>query len=533
MRRQVLTRKGFAAVVAAAALTSLAVVPAHASGTTPQVAWRTCPAYSDDVLRGLGVPDERLPEVRAQLARLECGTVGVPLDHGSPRGRRIDVAITRLRATDQEHRLGSLALNPGGPGGSGYLMGVQVGLENDETRRLGERYDLIGFDPRGVGNSTKVDCAPPGPGGQEPAPGPITREAAKAVFDLQAAANKACGDSDPAFLGQLTTENVARDLDVVRAALREPRLNLLGVSWGTWLGAVYRSAFPAAAGRVFLDSVAPPRFRLDTFEDDRAMAAERSSARQFAWLAQHDDAYGLGSTPERVRATVLALIADFDAHPRRYTDVPMPVDGSIIAVSAVQPSEVWPLVGTVLKELRESTGPTAPPTFKDVVVGPPSQPPPPGAPELNNRTMGRATLCNEDPSRLDFERAWAAFQERLADNPVTGRSLDFSAGCAGWPLPVREHRLRHGSGSLVLAGHRHEVVSVFEWTAWMRAEVGGRTYTVEDDVHGSVLRVPECAADLVRYFTTGRIDDGCPGAPGPDGPTTAKTFDPTGTALAG
>jgi pimeloyl-ACP methyl ester carboxylesterase len=525
MRRQVLKRKGSAVVLAVVALTSPTVAPAGATGggSAPEVAWRTCPAYSDDVLRGLGVSDGELPAVRAQLARMECGTVSVPLDHRKPRGRRIDVAITRLKASDQAHRLGSLAVNPGGPGGSGYLMGLQITLLDNDARRLGERYDLIGFDPRGVGYSTKVNCAPPDRGEEEPAPGPITKEAAKAAFDLEAAANKACGDSDPAFLGQLTTENVARDLDLVRGALHERKLNFLGVSWGTWLGAVYRSAFPAAAGRVFLDSVAPPRFRLDAFEDSRAMADERGSARQFAWLARHDDTYHLGATPEQVHAAVLAMVRDFDANPRHYTDIPMVVDGSIIAVTARQPSEVWPVTGTVLRELRESTGPTAPPTFKDIVVGEPRQPEPPGSPERQNPTMGRAAFCNEDPSRLDFEHAWAAFERRLADNPVTGRSLRFSAGCAGWPLPVQEYRLRRGPGSLVLAGHRHETVSVFEWTEEMRAATGGRTYTVEDDVHGSVLRVPECAADLVEYFTTGRIDGGCPGAPGPDGPTASAT----------
>ncbi|MFD9739385.1 alpha/beta fold hydrolase [Umezawaea sp. NPDC059074] len=536
MRRQVLKRKGSAVVVAAVALTSLAVVPAEATGSA--VAWRACPTYSDDVLRALGVDDGQLPEVRTRLARLECGVVSVPLDHDRPRGRRIDVAITRLKATDQAHRLGALALNPGGPGGSGYLMGVQVGTLNDETRKLGERYDLIGFDPRGVGYSTKVDCAPPEGGEEEPATGPITKEAAKVVFDRESAALTACANSDPAFLGQLTAENVARDLDLVRAALHERKLNFLGVSWGTWLGAVYRSAFPATAGRVFLDSVAPPRFRLDTFEDARAAASERSSDRQFTWLAQHDDTYHLGTTPAEVRATVLAMIRDFDANPRHYTDIPMPVDGSIIAVTAEQRSDIWPLTGTILHELKESTGPTAPPTFKNVVMGPPRQPLPPGTPEGQNPTMGHATFCNEDPSRLDFDHAWAAFEKRVADNPATGRSLRFSGGCNGWPLPVQEYRLRHSNNTLVLAGHRHETVSVFQWTADMQAATGGRTYTVEDDVHGSVLRVPECAADLVHYFTTGHIDNGCPGAPGPDAPTTLTTpttarFDLTGSGQTG
>jgi pimeloyl-ACP methyl ester carboxylesterase len=501
-------------MIAAALASSIVGAPTAAAGRSdPAVDWKTCPTYSDDVLRGRGVPDERLPEARALLNRLECGTVAVPLDYRQPHGRQITVAITRLKAVDQAHRLGSLALNPGGPGGSGYLMPVDVALMNKEAKRLNDRYDLIGFDPRGVGYSTKVDCPDPGPIGEEPQPGPITREAAKRAFDREAAANEACGKFDPAFLTQLTTENVARDLDRIRAGLRERKLNFLGVSWGTWLGAVYRSAFPASVGRMFLDSVAPPHFRLDDFEDGRAMAAERSSWRLAGWLAEHNDTYGFGTTADQVHAAILALGRDFDANPRRYTDLPMPVDGSVIAVSALQASPIWPLVGQVLAELRDSTGPTAPPTVKQVLGGGPRTPPPAGAPEQGNRTMNRAAFCNEDPSRLGFDAAWAKYEQRLARNPVTGRAGRFSAGCAGWPLPVKEFQVRRDNGSLVLAGHRHEIVSVFEWTAQMRKSIGGKVYTVEDDVHGSVLRVPECAADLASYFATGRIDEGCAGEP--------------------
>jgi hypothetical protein len=137
--------------------------------------------------------------------------------------------------------------------------------------------------------------------------------------------------------------------------------------------------------------------------------------------------------------------------------------------------------------------------------------------------MNRAAFCNEDPSRLGFDADWTKYTRRLAQNPVTGRASRFSAGCAGWPLPVQEFQVRRDNGSLVLAGHRHEIVSVFEWTAQMRKSIGGKVYTVEDDVHGSVLRVPECAADLVSYFATGRIDEGCAGEPA--GQATPQRFE--------
>ncbi|TDB73179.1 hypothetical protein [Micromonospora sp. KC723] len=127
--------------------------------------------------------------------------------------------------------------------------------------------------------------------------------------------------------------------------------------------------------------------------------------------------------------------------------------------------------------------------------------------------MNRAALCNEDPSRADLATAWTAYQQRLARNPMTGRDNNFSAACAGWPLPVQAFRIRPGGGSLVLAGHRWETPSPYGWTIQTHAIVGGRVYTVDDDVHGSAL--VECATDVIGFFDTGRIDVSCAGVPVP------------------
>ncbi|GAB2792744.1 alpha/beta hydrolase [Amycolatopsis magusensis] len=500
-------------VAVAAGLAALVVEsPVTAGQAERAVAWQPCPAYSDEVLRSRGVAEERIPEFRALLDRMDCGTVGVPLDYREPRGRQITIAITRLRAVDQAGRLGSIAVNPGGPGAGGYLTPIDFMMTNQESARLDDRYDLIGFDPRGTGYSTKVTCARGGPGGP-PTPGPLTEAAARSTYDAEAAGNVACGKSDSDFLGQLTTTNVARDLERVRIALGERELSFLGVSWGTWLGAVYRSNFPGSVGRMFLDSVAAPEFSQDSFDDGRAAAVERRfTSRLAAWIASHHNTYGFGTSAEQVRAAVLGLVRSYDADPKQYTDLGMPVDGALVARLASQDSREWPRVSKALAELRDSTGTTAPPTVKEIVDAPPHMSPP-GAPETLNPTMQLATVCNEDPARFDFATAWAEYQQRLARNPVTGRAIMFSAGCAGWPLPGREVQLRHTGGSLVLAGHRYEAGSPYEWTPRMRAAIGGTTFTVDDDVHGSVLREPGCATELVSYFTTGRIDQGCAGIP--------------------
>ncbi|MFI6743103.1 alpha/beta hydrolase [Nonomuraea sp. NPDC050451] len=140
---------------------------------------------------------------------------------------------------------------------------------------------------------------------------------------------------------------------------------------------------------------------------------------------------------------------------------------------------------------------------------------PPDAPEQFNTTTGQAVFCNEDPSRLGFDAAWAAYQRRLERNPVTGRALRFSAGCAGRPLPVQNLRVRRTAGLLVLSGHRHESISPYAWTKRMRAAIGGTLFTVEDDMHGSATREPDCAAEVVPYFLTGRIGRSCQGVATP------------------
>jgi hypothetical protein len=229
------------------------------------------------------------------------------------------------------------------------------------------------------------------------------------------------------------------------------------------------------------------------------------------WLAQHDDTYGFGSTAQQVRASVEALVARYDASPKQYTDLPLPIDGSIIALSARQNSQAWSLAAQVMVELRDSTGDTAPPTVKEVLGPGNQQPPPADAPEGFNPVMGRAALCNEDPSRLDFAAAWAAYQQILTNNPATGRANPFDAGCAGWPLPAQQFQPKHADGSLVLSGHLYEAVSVYKWTPQMQSIIGGAVFTVRDDVHGSVLFEPGCGAKLLSYFNTGRIDVGCAG----------------------
>ncbi|REE97401.1 TAP-like protein [Thermomonospora umbrina] len=513
------------ALVASAGTTTLltGAAPAAASAPATAVAWHACPQYSEAALERM-VPPELRTEFKALWARTECGKVSVPLDHRKPSGRHITVAVTRLKARDQARRAGSLALNPGGPGGSGYLMPVLYVLQRDNGNgeKLNERYDLIGFDPRGVGYSSKVDCRDPGR--QPPLRAPITEAAARAAYDWQVKANRACGEQDPAFLGQLTTANVARDLDRVRGALGERKLSYLGISWGTWLGAQYRDLFPGRVQRMWLDSTALPDFRLDAFQAGRATATAQNFGREADWIAARNGTYDFGTTRQQVQAAMARLKEELTARPKTFTDLPEETfDGFLVSQIAGVPSLMWPEAAALLKELRDArSGEPAPPLIKKIFsrADGGGGEPPADLPEDFNGTMNQAVFCNEDTGPRDFDSFWAAFQKDRKRHPVTGDLSMPLNGCAGWPLPVQPVRLHHGNAPLVMSAHRHEVPSPYPWTRDMQDAVGGKVLTVNDDIHGSTAGMAsDCAPKIATYFATGRLDGTeCEGVPVPTSP---------------
>ncbi|WP_436531003.1 alpha/beta hydrolase [Actinoplanes sp. HUAS TT8] len=262
--------------------------------------------------------------------RQECSTLSVPVDYARPEGPHLALAVSRIRTATPESRRGVLVLIPGGPGNSGL---------NRPSAYLGklpqsvlDRYDLVSFDPRGVGASTPVSCdlqsADITQTGILPWPGPGGSIETNVAWARRAA--KACAENGGAVYDSISTRNEARDLDAIRRALGEPRISYWGVSYGTYVGAVYATMFPARTDRVVLDSNDDPDPDLVErgWAANYAIGVEDRFPDFAAWAAARDGQYHLGTD---VRGTYLRLAERLDAAPLPWPGANPPVlDGNTL-----------------------------------------------------------------------------------------------------------------------------------------------------------------------------------------------------------
>ena len=215
-------------------------------GQSP-ISWQSC---YDDIAQQTGLV-------------YQCATVTAPLDYDRPNGATIAVALVRVPASDPTNRIGSILFNPGGPGGSGveFILGAAPFLGLAYGPEIPQRFDLIGFDPRGIGLSTPIRCYRTFEDSLTAAhfiAFPLTKpeEAAWAAVDVNLARN--CDRRAGPISQHMSTANVARDMDLIRRKLGEDSLNFVGLSYGTYLGATYANLFPGRVRSVVVDGVLDP-----------------------------------------------------------------------------------------------------------------------------------------------------------------------------------------------------------------------------------------------------------------------------------
>lgn len=292
-------------------------------------------------------------------AGVQCATAALPMDYDDPEGEQVRLAVARVPATDTANRIGSLFLNLGGP--SGTI--VDVLQENGGTiwPTLNQRFDLVGIDPRGVGQSAPaIDCQvdPEELGNSsQPFPTPLDIDVDAFVAKHQAYVD-ACLASNGDILAHVSTANVARDMDVLRAAVGDEKLTYLGYSYGTFLGATYAALFPDGYRALVLDSpVDVQEYITDPLSSSVAQTAsfERALHRFFeACAADQVACSGFGGG--QPSSAYDGLLATADATPipaPRYTPDPRPVDGDDIRVATttlLYAKEFWGILAVALAQ---------------------------------------------------------------------------------------------------------------------------------------------------------------------------------------
>ena len=457
----------------------------------------------------------------------QCGTVTVPLDYNNPGGRTITIALKKLPASDSDAEHGSLFFNPGGPGVSGIRTLETQATVLPEELRAG--YDVVGFDPRGIGQSTPITCwtdedihqvLTDAQNGKLSDLASIdtassTYVSAQEKINLGAADAAACTQHSevPELLDHVGTRNVARDLDVLRATSGDATLNYLGVSYGTHIGAVYADLFPGRVGRAVLDGAMDPSQRWVDGEAE-VTAFKEGVLHQYVEHCQTQDGCPLtGSTDEAI-AQLTAFVDGLDQAPLTAPDSSTTVNtqdaiGIIQQHAVAQPDwdELTAMLtpamnerdGTLMVKAKQNSGEAPPTTVEEVVSS------------ANSEIMFGAVICNDYPDTGGTASDWdaQAAAEKKSYPFFGGTSNAMEAYCRGWghrgQTPPQETHAK-GSAPILVIGTTGDSRTLYPWAQSLTDQLdNGHLLTVEGYGHVTFGSNACATAAMTDFLVNGTV----------------------------
>ncbi len=438
----------------------------------------------------------------------QCSTLDVPMDYQHPATRTLHLALVRLPAKDQKHRLGSLVINPGGPGASGVDYARAADQVVSEAVR--KRYDIVGFDPRGVSRSDPVHCLTAGETDRMLAsdPTPTTPEQVATTVALARELAQACAARAEPELQFLGTRDAARDMDVLRSALGDAKLHYLGKSYGTFLGATYADEFPTHVGRMVLDGVIDPALTSSQINLGQAQGFELAT-RSFVADCVKRSSCPLGRNADTAVQRLAALIAGLDAHPLRTKDSRRPLTegwGALGVAFPLYKKDYWTLLRAALTAADHGDG-TALQTLADAYASRSTN----GTYSDNSNDAIYAVNC------LDRAQPGGLAQiEKDADSfavsaPTWGRLLAWgSLPCVYWPVkPTDEpHRISApGSGPILVVGTTRDPATPYQWAVGLAGQLSdGHLLTYDGDGHTAYRLGSHCVDTVVdSYLLKGSV----------------------------
>lgn len=439
------------------------------------------------------------PVVWQPCGSLQCGSVTAPLDYASPDGPTISIALARHPAAVPTQRIGSLVINPGGPGGSGIddlpneLSVLPAGLL--------DRFDVVSFDPRGVERSSPVSCASGSSGsgsGAGPSLDPVPSTPAQRLQLLEADRQyaSACQQSSGAVLAHVGTMDTARDLDRIRQAVGDAGLTFVGHSYGTLLGATYAELFPTRVRAMVLDGAIDPALTTQQYLIDQSRSLETELQSFFAWCASSGCAWRPAGDPTIALATLI----------ERAAEQPVPAGGSVAGAGSIystllaglESRSSWPTLAGALAGLANGDGTAASSISGRYDRGGSS----------NGADAERAIDCLDHPS----DRNPAHYPELAATArqaaPVFGPLLAWGLlTCATWPVPPTRSPAPAsdpGGPPILVVGTTGDPVTPYRWAVSLAGELsGGALLTWQGQSHVAYFYSPCVRSAYQSYLVNG------------------------------
>lgn len=424
---------------------------------------------------------------------LECATLAVPLDHGVPDGEMIEIALARQRAKGSD-RIGSLVFNPGGPGGSGidYLTTAVLILPDE----IQQRFDLVSFDPRGVGASTAVDCDLDWDD-QVPLVETVS-EWEQELEDTRTLLGR-CPSEAIELAPHVGTNNAARDLDLIRAALGDEKLSYVGYSYGTRLGSVYAELFPENVRALVLDGALLPS---DDFAAVGAQQIEGFDRAFENFAAACDDdpdcaLADLGPTIE-VFEGIRSELADLgslevDREGRRLTAG----EFDLGVISALYSVEAWPFLAQALFTADVTGDGTLLQVLADNYLGRE-----PDGTYTNGNEANAFINCADNPRRPTVDEVQTSTFALAEGSTYFPGFFRASTGCIGTPDPIDPIRIgpAEGSAPLLVLGNTGDPATPYEWAVELSDFLDNAVlYTVDAEGHTAYGSF-ECVAPIVNAY---------------------------------
>ncbi|MFE9019775.1 alpha/beta hydrolase [Streptomyces sp. NPDC007808] len=471
--------------------------------TAQELSWEDCPAPSQ--AQGGGGSPSPLPGGDGW----QCATMKAPRDWDDPKGDTIDIELIRARTSgDENRRIGSLIFNFGGPGGSGVTTLPAFG---EGYEKLRSRYDLVSFDPRGVGRSEPVRCENDQELDayfQQDATPDDTAERTELV-DATKDFNEACEENSDGMLPHVRTTDAARDLELMRQVLGDDKLHYFGISYGTELGGVYAHLFPKNVGRAVFDAVVDPTQNPEQGSLGQARGFQRALDNFAEDCTSRTEECPIGDTAQEVKDRIADLLRDLDSTPIPGI-LPRQLTQSAAAggiAQALYSQEFWPYLTQGLEQAYDGNGQILM-LLSDSMNGRGENG------EYSNITPANISInCADDKPRYTPEYVQRKLPEFRSASPLFGEFLAWSMiSCTDWPVAGEADHpdvSAPGSAPILVVGNTGDPATPYEGARRMVQALGkgvGVELTYRGQGHGAYNSKNRCVQDAVNgYLLDGKV----------------------------